>query len=387
MNSGFSMNDSRQTGASAKRRWIVVSLFVATAAIGGCGVGTSASDTRDIFTEDQGDARTGNQRRRPADAALRAWTINMNGCTGHLISPEYMMTAAHCRPSAGATYTSGAGQRGDISVESVAEMNGQLDYAILKIRWRSSKPVAQQFPPSVATRQSDVAVSSARGQGDEIFTVGFPGDKMQSWGATYSEGQLKGLRGDRLVYNMGIINGNSGGGVWRKRDNMLVSLTNAGPRMLGSAGWNQGDVDDPSDWNNGAAMWMVYERSSILKDIFPNGRNRFASDSTVVPPGSVKLPLLLGAVDALTGSFPVTISAPPRTTQVVVCPNLAVGDSCTAASPNALSTSSRQALAGGRLAFVTTQPISPNSSLQLAIVATDAAGQVLESRTVRMAAR
>ena len=81
------------------------------------------SSTNDIFREDDGDESTGNARRHPATANEKLWTINMGGCTGHLIAPDYMMTANHCGPSSGARYTSGyaqtKGQRGDITVTQV----------------------------------------------------------------------------------------------------------------------------------------------------------------------------------------------------------------------------------------------------------------------------
>ncbi len=257
---------------------LVTSLFVFAALfLGACGPVPSENGSvlHDIFTQDTG------QRRHKATNEEILWTINMGGCTGHLLNTQYMMTANHCSPSAGATYTSGSslakGGGKDITVASKTECNSSLDYCILKITWKSgSAPTNQNFPPSIATEQSQVTMSTQADQGDFIFTVGFPGDQSS---ATYSEGQLKKMQGSNLVYNMGIINGNSGGGVWRKSDKMLVSLTNAGPNALNQAGWNNNDVNDSNHWNYGVGMWNAYSASSTLKTIFPNGIN------SETPPG------------------------------------------------------------------------------------------------------
>lgn len=249
---------------------LVLKLLVMTLAFAGCGQPSENGSTlHDIFTQDTG------QRRHKATNEEMLWTISMNGCTGHLLNTQYMMTANHCSPTVGATYTSGSslakGAGKDITVASKTECNSSLDFCILKITWKNgTAPADQNFPPKIATAASQVVVSTQADQGDFIFTVGFPGDQK---GATYAEGQLKKVQGNNLVYNMGIINGNSGGGVWRKSDKMLVSLTNNGPNALNQSGWNNNDVNDSTHWNYGAGMWNAYNASSTLKTIFPNGVN------------------------------------------------------------------------------------------------------------------
>ncbi len=211
-----------------------------TLSVLGCGPVSSenSSTLQDIFTQDTG------QRRHKATKEEMLWTIDMGGCSGHLLNTQYMMTANHCSPKAGATYRSGSalakGGVKDITVASKAECNADLDYCILKIDWKNgAAPTDQLFPAKIATAENQVKASPQADKGDFVFTVGFPGDQPS---ATYSEGQLKETSGSKLVYNMGIINGNSGGGVWRKSDKMLVSLTNSGPTGLGDAGWNNNDV-------------------------------------------------------------------------------------------------------------------------------------------------
>lgn len=255
---------------------LVLKIFVIALLAWGCGrPSENGSTLHDIFTQDTG------QRRHKATSEEMLWTISMGGCTGHLLNTQYMMTANHCSPSSGATYTSGSslakGGGKDITVAAKTECSSSLDYCILKITWKNgSAPADQNFPSKVATAASQVTMSTQPDQGDFAFTVGFPGDQKA---ATYAEGQLKKVQGNNLVYNIGIINGNSGGGVWRKSDKMLVSLTNNGPNALNQGSWKNNDVNDSSHWNHGAAMWNIYNSSNTLKTIFPNGTN------TETPPG------------------------------------------------------------------------------------------------------
>ena len=245
-----------------------------------CGVGTHPTQSKlgDIYVADQGDGTVGSYRRHPASTLELSWTVSMNGCTGHLIGPRHMMTANHCSPQAGSTYTSGAalaaGRRNDLRVKRVAESDRDLDYAILELEWIGAYPATQRFPGSVPVRREDAVTSIEADQGDEVFTVGFPADKS-SWGATSSRGQLKGIEDGHIYYNMGIINGNSGGGVWRVRDHMLVSLTNNGPRAFGQPGWDKAEINSRSlkDHNHGTAMWEIYRDSSLLKELFPGGKS------------------------------------------------------------------------------------------------------------------
>jgi len=353
-------------------------LVLLSLVLSGCGAPT-ASEQHDIFLED---ARN-SDRRRAADPELRGWTISMGGCTGHLIAPELMMTASHCRPSAGAVYTSGAssnlGARGDIQVTRVLENSRSLDYAILQIRWRNGFPAGQKFPPLIATSRSSVQVSSAPGQGDHIFTVGFPGDKTSTWGATYSEGQLKSVQGDALLYNMGIINGNSGGGVWRKSDLMLVSLTNGGPRKLGAPGWNQGRLDDPGSWNKGAAMWNIYAASAVLKSVFPGGRNRFASELPV-PNADVAWIRLHSSIGQ--GAV-VDVSVPSNGAAVWAC----FGQrTCSADTPGATSLAFDSDYSGRRIFRSTAElPLVSGQDVWFAVAGSD--GALIGSRHLRFMAR
>ena len=239
------------------------------ALLAGCGAsGAKTSQTQDIYTND-------GQTRHHATVAEVVWTVWVNGCAGIALNDQYVMTANHCQPMAGMKLTTGVGllhgQVNDMSVDAVPESSATLDYAIAKVSWAAGTPTAGQgYPPSVATKVDDVVLGKD-GVGTELETVGFPVDLQQQ--ATTSIGYAKQYQDTNLYYDVGIINGNSGGGVWRVEDHMLVSLANHGPHEFNEAGWNNNNPEDPNAWNFGAAIYQVYAQSALLQQLFPNGHN------------------------------------------------------------------------------------------------------------------
>lgn len=345
---------------------------------------SSTSRTQDIFLEDQGAGEAGNARRHPASDTEKLWTILMPGCTGHLIAPNLMMTANHCTPAAGERYTSGyaltQGRKNDITAAQLVESSSVHDYAILKITWDGgSAPRQQKFPPLIATSPTDVEVSRGEGGGDALYTVGFPGDKRGTWGATYSEGHAKAVQSGRLVYNIGIINGNSGGGVWRKRDNMLVSLTNGGPNNLGQGDWNSASSTNANNWNFGAAMWEAYADSATLKDVFPGGRNRYATSAP-------DLFIAFGQADnAAADSFWLHASVPDAATKVIFCATAKPADCRDGA--NGYTLTSEAPRVGGRKHFRGNVATALQNGMILSYVALDSGGQTVAAQGYQVANR
>lgn len=268
------MHMQRVTRSHFSRKAIFASL-VASLFAAGCGAPEqSSSESKDIFSNDV-------KTRRRATADEMRWTVFMHGCTGSLLSNKYMLTANHCNPSAGARYTSGsnvaAGKGDDIEVVRVAENSSSLDYLIVEIKWLSGEPTpGQKYSPRVSTKASDLTIGRD-GIGTRLITVGFPLDKRQD--PTFAEGWAKQYSGDSLYYNIGSINGNSGGAVWRSTDHMLVSQTNFGNHAYGQSGWNNNNPEGAMDWNGGSATHRVYAQSAIMKEIFPGGNNKYADDN------------------------------------------------------------------------------------------------------------
>jgi hypothetical protein len=240
----------------------------------GCGETETQSQLGDIYTNDS-------ETRRDATAEETAWTISLGGCSGSAISAKYILTANHCSPAAGKTYKSGpavaARQAADIRVVRVAERNSSLDYSIVEIDWISGSPTpGQKYTPKISTSVDDL-VMGTDDVATKLETVGFPIDRQQK--VTHAYGFSKKYNGNNLLYNVGSINGNSGGAVWRSSDKMLVSMTNFGPHAYNQPGWNNNDPENPNAWNGGAAMHKVYQQSMLLKTLFPNGDNAAADDA------------------------------------------------------------------------------------------------------------
>jgi hypothetical protein len=203
----------------------------------------------DIFNNDS-------TTRRPAKTEELKWTVNVGGCSGHMLSTKYLLTANHCSPSAGSKYTSGGcmvlGCKGDLQAVKVVESNAALDYSIVEVKWlRTDSAWKQRYTPQIQIGASEVT-TGRDGVQTKIFTVGFPTDKHPT--AMYAEGYAKARSGSSLRYNIGIINGNSGGAVWRSDDYTLVSMTNNGPHAFGQPGWNDNDPEDADALNGGSAM-------------------------------------------------------------------------------------------------------------------------------------
>lgn len=259
-------------------------LIVAAAGIlSSCGVETGEQGQIGSFLGDIYTADNDPERRHKATAEEILWTVKIDGCTGSLLTPTLLLTADHCGTGAGDTFTSGSAllkagdgkATPDIEVMDILEFDKKYDYAILEISWMNAEqkmPADQKMPSGIATKREDYVVSKEADQGDEVFTVGFPVDKRK-WGATFAKGQLKEHKDQFVRYNVGIINGNSGGPIFRMSDKLLISQTNGGRKAHGMPGWNNNDVNNPKAWNVGGILAEVYQKSDLLKKIYPEGKN------------------------------------------------------------------------------------------------------------------
>lgn len=213
--------------------------------------------------------------REPASKEALRWTVQMGGCTGALLSPEYMLTAHHCGPQAGAIYTSGACLASgacsrDVRVIQRVEADSTLDYVILRVQTDPEIAKGQRYPVAVQTKDDELKFGTDS-VATKLFTVGFPADKNLR--ATYAEGFAKRYNGSYMDYNVGSINGNSGGSVFAVEGLKLVGMTNHGPHAFGQRGWNGNNPEDSRAWNGGPKMPAMYTRSAVLRQLFPGGKN------------------------------------------------------------------------------------------------------------------
>ena len=355
-------------------------LIVATALVS-CKVGVKNpaynSDLGNIFLEDESPSR----RRKASDEELLK-VVKLRGCTGHLIHPDYLMSAAHCRLRVGDRFSSGSAivnqaAPKDITIAEIVENNNALDFVIAKIEWSNGFPDDQKYTTLIATLPSDASVSKSPNKGDEVITVGYAADKSQTWGATYAEGRLKKLGATDLYYNAGIINGSSGGGVWKKSNGMLVSLTNSGPQAIGSDGWDSKSKNDESAWNRGVAMWVAYANSAKLRELFPNGKSILAptvnEDPNTENINSSKI-FLATASSALGAEIYASVNK--DVVKTAICMASDIGQ-CDNAEGKYYSMKEERSI-NGRKIF--TRKINPSSFKVIKVVSLNADNQIVESR-------
>ncbi len=240
-----------------------------------------------------------------------------------------------------------------------------------KLRWLTSIPKQIKYPPRIATSAEDVFSSPSPNQGDELFTVGFPDDRDGVWRATYAEGQAKVINNHQLYFNIGIINGSSGGGVLKKESLMLVSLANGGRKILGETGWNTADVDDFQAWNFGTALWQIYERSALLKMLFPSGVNAELNGSF-----QAKTQIYL-SVSGEGSTASLWIAASLQAEDLVICPGFV--KNCRAGLAEGERLKSGKSLQG-RAFFQSKQ--SPEKLKSMTISAFDKSGNLIGQRQV-----
>ncbi|MCX6117122.1 MAG: trypsin-like serine protease [Proteobacteria bacterium] len=249
--------------------------FTIVAAFVSCGQQSTMSTTKDIYTNDK-------ETRTLANQEQLQWTVQLQGCSGSLLNPTTLITANHCSPRTGQKYKTGlaaaANKIADLKATKILESNSNLDYALVQVEWISSEYMkVQKYSPLIQTKPEDIATGTDTDPNTTaLFTVGYPTDKK---GAHYAVGFAKKLDAKNLEYNIGTINGNSGGSVWKTQDKMLVSSTNVGPHSYGQSGWNNNNPENPRAWNGGTRMDVIYAQSKTLKGIFPEGKNPLVNES------------------------------------------------------------------------------------------------------------
>jgi hypothetical protein len=193
-----------------------------------------------------------------------------------------MMSAAHCGVVKGAKFKSAVDGTG-LTVKKIIEQDGALDYFVALVEWDGAMPSAQRHTQRLITSKEDVQVAAAAD--DALYAVGYPGDKTTTWGATFSAGKLREATDTTIKFDVGIINGNSGGALRRQSDDALVGLTNNGRKNFGEDGWDKADVDNSVHWNSGSASWAIYAKSAVLQRLFPGGVFDAAAEAALLAEG------------------------------------------------------------------------------------------------------
>lgn len=335
----------------------------------------STSALKDIYSADAIDE----SRRHEANAQEVNWTIKAVSCSAILLSPTLVLSAKHCNLKAGDKLRSGWSvyTRGkiDLQVTELLESNAILDFAIAKVKFTSPMSSAQTFPPFIAMSPEELYASKGKNEGDRLFSVGFPDDKDKVWNVTYAEGQLKTQEPNRIHFNIGIINGNSGGGILKKENSMLVGIAVGGSKSFNENGWNQNSLDDPAAWNYGTPTWAIYKASQVLRDQFPDGRNKYFGGS-FIPKTQLYLSLKTEGEDVQ-----LKVATGLEVETLLLCPKATFPCSSTTSGVKSLEFSKR---ASGRK-FYSPSELMPKKDLSLlGLVALDKNGKVIGQRKVSL---
>lgn len=243
----------------------------------------------DVFVGDE-------SQRRKATADEAARVVRIGKCTGSLVGIEYVLTSAHCvarckNPSRLFGHSVANKNFGRFFCESIVEIDGYrggegLDYAIVKIKWMLAFPPVDQKLIHELDYKMEVAVCSSNDSASEIYTVGFPSDK-RSLGPIYAPGECKAYLSDaepdeRLRFNVGVFEGNSGGPLLLTGSNLLVGHVNGGRHSYRDPkGYNR-DPENPEAWNFGSSIADIYINSSLLQKLFPEGKSLIVDDTGLV---------------------------------------------------------------------------------------------------------
>ncbi len=213
--------------------------------------------------------------------------VSLNGSSGVLLSPKWLMVTNHqCDSWKKDGFFAPIIRQHSTNDMLIAlapversSLDGGYDYCLVEVAgFKSGMKI--QFPKSIWVSEEQVSIKSTGG--DMLYSLGFPSDNERMSKPTYSNGAARNLilndnKATFLEFDVSGTKGNSGGPIYRQSDGMLVSIVSGSKR--GAFAPEYAEQDDPRTWSWGPALFEVIKSSKILQDIFPEGKNRFISTS------------------------------------------------------------------------------------------------------------
>lgn len=173
--------------------------------------------------------------------------VEIEGCTGTLITENLVITAGHCHQVKEGTEVKFFYENGDTpdvyQVKKVLESDRYPDYKIVSITGN----------PGVTPQKIDCGATDDLQKGDEVYIIGHPRRKPKM----ISAGALKMLTQSSLGYLADTSNGTSGAGVLN-RDGFLIGIHAWGSCL---------DKENYRGYNGGNLIKRILKDSPILQRI------------------------------------------------------------------------------------------------------------------------